>query len=325
MGAPLGNQSRTEPYLKKVLKYAGIVGIGLLIALVILLAWGLIEPRLLDIEHEEAAIVGLPAAWEGQRIAQVSDFQIGMWLDNPGTAEDAVEAIVADGPALVLLSGDFVYHPADDDKTREDMRSIAQAVRSLVDADIPTYAVLGNHDYAMAQPDSEPNHELATEITATLEGEGVEVLFNEAVALPSPDGAAESDDGRPLYLVGVGSHFAGNDHVDKALEAVPDDAPTMVMMHNPDSFPKLPADAAPLAVAGHTHGGQVRLPGLPSFSYMTFGKSGEVHVDGWIDDYGAPGNRLYVNRGIGMSLLPLRINCKPELTLFTLRNAEERG
>ena len=90
-------------------------------------------------------------------------------------------------------------------------------------------------------------------------------------------------------------------------------------MHNPDSFEPLPSGTAPLAMAGHTHGGQVRLPFLPEWSWMTFAKEDEVHADGWIDGYGQPGNRLYVNRGIGFSIIPIRINCPPEITLFTLR------
>ena len=89
-------------------------------------------------------------------------------------------------------------------------------------------------------------------------------------------------------------------------------------MHNPDVFAELPAGTAPLALAGHTHGGQVRLPFMPSWSWFALVTQDAVHTDGWIDDYGAPGNRLYVNRGIGMSGLPVR-NCRPEVTLITLQ------
>lgn len=92
-------------------------------------------------------------------------------------------------------------------------------------------------------------------------------------------------------------------------------------MHNPDTFDALPPGAAPLAVAGHTHGGQVRVPFFPEWSYLALVQGGEVHVDGWIDGFGEPGNRLYVNRGIGMSLVPLRVNAPPELTIFTLQGA----
>lgn len=92
------------------------------------------------------------------------------------------------------------------------------------------------------------------------------------------------------------------------------------MMHNPDTFGRLPPSSAPLAVAGHTHGGQIRIPFTPEWSWITFKSEDEVHADGWIDDYGAPGNRLYVNRGIGFSVVPIRINAPPEITMFTLRS-----
>jgi uncharacterized protein len=110
--------------------------------------------------------------------------------------------------------------------------------------------------------------------------------------------------------------------VHKALAAVPAGAPRIAFMHNPQSFPNFPSDAAPFAVAGHTHGGQVRLPFLPDWSYVKVVRDKEVHVDGWIeDDFGKPGNHLYVNRGIGFSRFPIRINCRPEITYFTLERA----
>ncbi len=74
-------------------------------------------------------------------------------------------------------------------------------------------------------------------------------------------------------------------------------------------------------MAGHTHGGQVRIPFLPEWSWLTYAVEDEVHADGWIDGYGAPGNRLYVNRGIGFGTAPIRVNCPPEVTVFTLRPA----
>ncbi len=72
-------------------------------------------------------------------------------------------------------------------------------------------------------------------------------------------------------------------------------------------------------MAGHTHGGQIRIPGLPNWSYLSLFESDPVHMDGWIeDDFGKPGNHLYVNRGIGFSDYPIRINCPPEVTRFKL-------
>lgn len=97
----------------------------------------------------------------------------------------------------------------------------------------------------------------------------------------------------------------------------------MVLLHHPDSFERLPAGTAPLALAGHTHGGQFRVPFTPEWTWMTFAEEDEVHPDGWIPDFGASGNRLYVNRGIGFSTLPLRLNCPPEITYVLLRRPEE--
>ena len=125
----------------------------------------------------------------------------------------------------------------------------------------------------------------------------------------------------PLYLVGIGSHWARDDRPAAALAQVPGTAPRFVMMHHPDSFAAFPTSTAPVAVAGHTHGGQIRLPFLPEWSLLTFVKDDEVHADGWINGYGQPGNHLYVNRGIGFSLIPIRINCPPEVTIFTLRQS----
>ncbi len=75
---------------------------------------------------------------------------------------------------------------------------------------------------------------------------------------------------------------------------------------------------APLALAGHTHGGQLRLPFMSQWSWMALVSDEKIYADGWINGFGKSGNRLYVNRGIGFSLIPARVNCLPELTFFTL-------
>jgi len=149
----------------------------------------------------------------------------------------------------------------------------------------------------------------------------VRVLENEAVPVaPSGEEGVQND---ALYVVGIGSYMAGKNRPPVALEEVPEPAARLVVMHNPDAFAGVPAHAAPLAVAGHTHGGQLRLPYAPEWTYLTYVAEARIHADGWIHDYGQAGNRLYVNRGIGFSKLPLRINCPPEITLFTLVNARE--
>lgn len=296
--------------------FLGVLVLGLIV-------WGLIEPRLLDTNVEEAAIPRLPAAWEGRTVAQISDFQVGMWLDNVGTARRAAGRLAQDPPDLVLITGDFVFHAG---RPHDELETVAEILRPLADADVPVYAVLGNHDYSVTKPqDSTVDEVLAEAVATTLDTMGIHVLHNEAVPLPAPEGS-EADttaSARPLYLAGIGPHWPGLDHVEETLNDVPDDAPRIVMTHNPQTFSALPPGAAPFTVAGHTHGGQVRIPLLEDWSWLTWPRGGDVHADGWARDaYGEPGNRLYVNRGIGMGGVPIRINCMPVVVYFTLRSAE---
>lgn len=288
------------------LKYSAL---GILGILGILVVWGLIEPKFIDVEEEAAIIPNLPPAWEGKRIGQISDFQVGMWFDNTGTMRESVKKLVEEKPAAVLISGDFLYHSLPN--ASEELSQVTDAIKPLIEANIPTYAVLGNHDYSHKPP----KPELAEQVKTTLEGIGVKVLKNQAVEIDSP---AVQGGNQPLYLVGVGAYIANNSDVNKALAQVPDNSPRVVMMHNPASFAAFPPQTAPLAVAGHTHGGQIRLPFTPQWSWISLVKGEEVYGDGWIKNYGEPGNKLYVNRGIGFSDIPIRINCPPEVTLFTL-------
>lgn len=293
--------------------------LGLLGVFGLLLIWGLIEPYLIDTEAEVAEIPNLPTAWEGQRIALISDWQVGMWLGNTATIRRIVEQLVEKRPAVVLISGDFIYRPGQN--PTQEIDKVIELVRPLQEAGIPTYAVLGNHDYGLAM--GSKNQHLASQLYESLEAAGVQVLKNEAVGLVLPENrgsVAKTEEN--LYLVGIGPHLPNEDRPTVALSQVPEGAPRLVMMHNPDSFAALPPRTAPLAVAGHTHGGQIRLPFLPEWSWLALTSDEEVHVDGWISNYGQPGNRLYVNRGIGFSHIPIRFNCPPEITLFTLQQTQ---
>ena len=173
--------------------------------------------------------------------------------------------------------------------------------------------MLGNHDYGMSSKTASPNLKLANRVETALESAGIIVLDNEAVEMQLPG----SND--PLYLVGVDSRWANQNDVQQALRDVPDSSPRIALMHNPDTFAQFPANSAPLAVSGHTHGGQMRLPNTPQFSWLRFTQDDTVHADGWAKNYGKAGNKLYVNVGIGMSIVPIRLFCPPELTFFTLK------
>lgn len=273
-----------------------------------------IEPRfLLDDEAFEVELPALPAGWDGQRVALVADFQIGMWGGNTGMVHEAVEEAIGDSVALALIAGDFVYRP---DSALVD--EAVDAVRPLVAAGIPTVAVLGNHDYSLMKESSERIDRYAEYLEAELEAIGITVLQNEAVPMTAGGGDT-------LWVVGVGSVWAGLADVDAALASVPEEAPRLWLMHNSEAFRDIPSAEAHLALAAHTHGGQVRFLLTPRRSWLNIVRSGEVAIDGWAaDSIGAPSNRIYINRGIGFSTLPVRINCRPELTRITLRQPTGR-
>lgn len=301
----------------RAFKYGGY---GILTALLLLLTWGfLVEPRLIDTEEHAALVPDLPSAWVGQKIAVVADYQVGMWGANTGTMRRITERLVEERPAAVLLAGDFVYKTAND--PTEEIETVLEIVRPLSAAGIPAFAVLGNHDYSLDLRDDPKNDQLARCVREGLESVGVRVLDNEAVRVERTAVAGGAPE--VLYLVGIGAEWADEARPDVALQGVPADAPRIVFMHNPNSFLKIPAGAAPLAVAAHTHGGQIRIPGTPSWSWLSIVTEGEPHADGWIaeEGFGEPGNRLYVNRGVGFSDLPVRINCMPELTYLRLKRA----
>jgi uncharacterized protein len=304
----------------------GLLGIALL-GLLGLLGWSVgIGPRRLRVERCVARLPRLPDGWDGEDVALLSDVQLGMPLGNRAVAARAVRHIVRQRPAAVLLAGDFILHTPEDATDR--LAAVVDLLRPLTDAGLPTFAVLGNHDY-QREGDAPRTPPLETQIAAALTGIGVTVLRNEVAEIPprrsGRDNGSGSDgtDGTPLFVVGLGAHRMQDDDVPAALAGLPQQAARIVLMHNPETFPQLPAGSAPLAVAGHTHGAQVRLlpgSGVPLWMRLLRMPADQRRGPGWVDPaFGAAGNRLYVSRGIGFSKAPVRLNAPPELTYFTLR------
>lgn len=286
---------------------------GLAVVLLLIVVYGVfIEPRLLlDDQRLEAQVPGLPSEWDGRRVGVVADFQIGMWMGNTGMIERALETAVEDSVSVLLVAGDFLYRP---DSARAERA--ARLMEPVVAAGVPVVAVLGNHDYSLMKKSSEERPPIAEYLTERLRAAGVTVLENEATAVPAPGGGA------PLWIAGIGSVWAEDSFPQRALGQVPSGAPRIVLMHNAESFRDIAPGEAPLAIGAHTHGGQISVIPGENTSWLRIVKEDEVVVAGWAaDSVGAAGNRLYINRGIGFSTVPVRINRRPELTTVTLRSA----
>ncbi|MDD4062145.1 MAG: metallophosphoesterase, partial [Kiritimatiellae bacterium] len=161
-------------------------------------------------------------------------------------------------------------------------------------------SVLGNHDYWTDAP----------RVAASLESAGIPLLTNKHVLLRR--------DGDVLCIAGVNDVWSTNPPPDAAaaLAGVPQDVPRIVLCHNPDYAEVAPRDVRiDLMLSGHTHGGQVRLPFVgPLILPIQHRKYAEGLVQG-------PTCPVFISRGLGMVGVPMRLNCKPELPLITLRKA----
>src|SRR5262249_3097759 len=135
-------------------------------------------------------------------------------------------------------------------------------------------------------------------------GAGIEVLEDRSVRVSTPSGM--------VWLAGVSDFRTGPHNVQRALAAVTDESPLLVLTHNPDVFPQLP-DRINLTIAGHTHGGQVRFPLIGS--PIVPSRYGQRFVAGHIVE---EGRHLYVATGVGTSILPVRFRVPPSITILTI-------
>lgn len=280
---------------------AVLVGLlGVLLGTVAVAAF--VVPYRVDVTEIDVELPGLPASWEGQQIAVISDLQVGMWAANTATVQDIVERIIEVEPAAVLIAGDFLY--GDTQSPPAQTREVVSLLQPLVAAGLPVLAVLGNHDHDTGHAD---------ELSARLNTVGIEVLRNEARIVGPEQGLPE------LYIAGLGARRPGLDRPQVALADVPPTAPRLVLMHNPASFPAIGAHQAPIGFAGHTHCGQIRLPFGDGISRLDL-RTDERYVIGGFSgpEYGQAGNTLYVTCGIGFSGVPLRLGATPQLVLATL-------
>src|SRR3954468_21224209 len=147
-----------------------------------------IEPRLIDRQNERGAIPNLPASWEHKQVAVFADLQVGMWWSNTDAARRAVDRAIDIHPAMVLLAGDFVYNPTDAN-IDDQVRTVLGILHPLVENGLPTYAVLGNHDYNLMNEHSDQENRFARRVRVALDSAGVHMIDNRSVALVAPNGA----------------------------------------------------------------------------------------------------------------------------------------
>lgn len=248
-----------------------------------------VEANWFEVKRLTLPIRDLPPAADGLRLVQMSDFHL-----RPYTAIEPIRAAIdlanSLRPDVTVLTGDYVTNSA------EDVLELAPALGRL-NARLGVFASLGNHDLWTDR----------VMVTQALEAAGLPVLVNRGLALPV---------GREgLWLAGLDDSWSGVPDLAAALAEVPAGAPAILLAHEPDfadDYCQEPRVA--LMLSGHSHGGQIRLPGYQTF-LPTFGRKYDRGL------YPVHARWLYTNAGIGLAYPGLRLNCRPEITEFTLARA----
>ena len=164
-------------------------------------------------------------------------------------------------------------------------------------APLGVYAVLGNHDWWLD----------GSRVRKALADKGIRVLENESVRLERK--------GNAFRLLGLADNMERSPETSGALKSVPASEPVIALIHEPDYFPSIPERIA-LTLAGHTHGGQVRLPLVGSLIVPS--RYGQRYALGTIRE----GSKLlFVTTGIGTSIIPVRFGVPPEYALLTIRSS----
>lgn len=265
-----------------------LMGLGLGAGIAAPLEARCIEPYALDISRHEVPLPDLPSGLDGFSVAHLTDLHRGPVTPNDALAK-AIAATQALQPDVVVITGDFVHHHARDAAPLAKMLSVLKPRLGL-------WGSLGNHDYGSSAP----------AVSQALEaGCGLRMLRNDA---------AEVAPG--LWIAGLDDTVRGTPDTPAIFAKIPAGAPAIFLTHNPVGV--FAVDTRPwLVLAGHTHGGQIRLPGLPP--RFPPGMEGFPYIAGWgVFDRA----RLYINRGVGMGMLPVRFRCRPEIALFTLRRGD---
>lgn len=267
------------------------------------------EPNQPQVVPLEVPLARLPEAWDGFRIAQVSDIHYDEYF-SAMPLRKGIDIVNRLQPDLVVLTGDFVTAPMHLRRRHNSAQERTAAAKVIepcaqllagLRASSGVLAVHGNHDAG-----TDPAH-----ITTVLQSHGIPVLSNRSIALDRQ--------GNRLWLCGVDDVLDGKADLALALRGIPPDEPVILLAHEPDWADHVVRYPVDLQLSGHSHGGQIRIPLIGAPYLPELGRKypwGLRHIGPLT---------LYTNVGIGTIRIPMRFNCPPEITLITLRAAPNRS
>jgi uncharacterized protein len=258
-----------------------------------------LEPFWLDVTLHRMPLHGLPPALHGATLVQLSDIHVGGWMDDRYVAR-VLERARRMEPDLVVYTGDQVTQRLGGDP----LGRLERVMRHVARGRLGTFGVLGNHDGGRGYVNTPFEPARAAMVAGILEAAGVTMLRNASVEVEG------------LAIAGTEDLWSGHFDLPQALTGVRAGQPLVTLTHNPDAADKDGwGDRRGWILAGHTHGGQVRIPFLPppvlNVSNRRYA-SGTIHLKG--------GRTLHVSRGVGF-VTPLRFGARPELAVFQLERA----
>jgi hypothetical protein len=274
---------------RDVLRFAvagiGLAGAGLGVE-------ALTERHRLVVERVDVPITGLPAGLEALTVCHIADLHRGPRVTEAHVRR-AADVATSLGADVIVVTGDFIssswrYAPG-----------CAEALSTLR-APSGVFAVRGNHDYWAGDVEA---------VDRAMARVGIDMLTNRAVGL--------SHRGEDWWLCGVDDTWSGRPDPVAALRDVPGGAFRVLLCHEPDYADTVAGMGVPLLLSGHSHGGQVIVPGVGPIVLPEYGRRYPLGLQ----RVAGSSSLIYTTRGIGVSILPLRINCPPEVSLLRLKRA----
>lgn len=281
-------------FVKKRAKWAIVL---LTLSLLHLLFGSIIEPRRIAIQEQDIMLNENVSA-APLKAALISDLHLGPFKKK-SYVEKIHNQLLEINPSIVLIAGDFIYNK----------RSVPELenIKIITDS-FKTFAVLGNHDYNMSiRGEDTINEELADDVRLALKNAGVTVLDNQySLEVPNNE--------RPIWIVGLDSWTAEKNDIDSAIQGTISSYPKIVLAHSPDVETTINSShEVDLILAGHTHGGQIRLPlwgAIPKLPIL------DQRFDKGL--FSLEDTQMYVTSGIGEIGPRARLYNPPEIVVLNV-------
>ncbi len=286
----LKEKRQKQKLIKKAIKFTSLSFFLICLTLAFWAFW--LEPDSLVITKVEIALPHWHKEHNGLKVALLTDLHVG----SPHISLEKLDFLVTETnkhtPDLVVILGDIVITGVAGGSFVEP-EPIAKGLKNL-QAPLGVVAVLGNHDWWY-------NGE---RVRQALEKEGITVLENDAIKLTKND--------KSFWVAGLAEPWTRKVDIPTTLTKVTDDSPILMLTHSPDVFPQIP-ERVSLTLAGHTHGGQVKLPllGRP----IVPSAFGERYAIGHIVENN---QHLFVGSGVGTSIIPVRFCVPPEVVILRI-------